>query len=315
MLRLDNGFWVMVRHSSLRRDARSIVSRLIEERRPLNRVMLTTDGPVAADLVGGHLDVVVREAIAGGSDPVDAVRMATINPSTYLGLDAFIGSISPGRWADVLLVSDLAEFKVESVLVGGRPPTCSPEYPGNLRVPPIRRAPVTPSLLRSVAETGPAVRMEGILTRVEERPLRYGGVVAALVARDGSWIVGMVLTNVKVDALVSSFTGGQDILLLGSDTEKLAALYDDLVRQGSGILSSNYNLPLPLLGVLSMMGVAELAEHIARLGAAIQLPADVPLEFALLFMALGVLPDVRLTPGGVLEVKSGEILARPLSLG
>ena len=48
-------------------------------------------------MVRGHLDEVVRQVIAGGIDPLDAVRMATLHPAVYLGLDAHLGSVAPGR--------------------------------------------------------------------------------------------------------------------------------------------------------------------------------------------------------------------------
>ena len=314
MLRLDNGFWVMVRHSSLRPDARRILAGLLDSERPLTRVMLTTDGPVAADLVNGHLDLVVREAIAAGIGTIDAIRMATINPATYLGLDGYIGSLSPGRYADIAIVSDLENFSVESVLVGGRPPASAPNYPPGLQGRELVEADLTASQLSELLDRAPAARLDGLLTRALGSR-GAGDAIAALVARDGSWIVVMSVANLELDALASSYSGSGDILLIGRDLDLVAECYHRMMRSGPGIATPRRFLPLPLLGSLSLLPVSDLAAIIDELSADIHLRAgDIPFEFLLLFLGLGVLPDRRLTPGGVLDVKSGKILAAPTRL-
>ena len=83
-------------------------------------VMFITDD-VAPDflLEHGHLDNAVRVAIAHGVDPVLAVQAATVAPAEYLGLRHDIGSIAPGRFADILFVADLSDFRPQRVLVDG----------------------------------------------------------------------------------------------------------------------------------------------------------------------------------------------------
>ena len=81
--------------------------------------MLTADGVTPQTLVGGHLDTVVRRVIEGGVDPVDAMRMATLHAATYLGLDAHVGSVAPGRCADLVVVSSLEDFVPERVMCDG----------------------------------------------------------------------------------------------------------------------------------------------------------------------------------------------------
>jgi adenine deaminase len=313
--RLDLGFWTMVRHSSLRPDAARIAAGLLGHP-ALHRTMVTTDGPVAADLVRGHLDTVVREVIGAGLDPVDAVRMASLNPATYYGIDRHVGAVAPGRFADLVVVDDMQEFRPQVVLRGGEPVRSAvrPSYPVTSRGAPIVRAELSAADLVAATSGAPTVRLDGIITR--RLPVDPpSGSRAVLLARDGSWRVGMNVANVEVRALASSFTGTGDVLLLGSDADLLVAAYHRLVDIEGGIVTPTRTVPLPLFGVLSDLPVDELADVVASLSSEVKVAgADVPLEFLLLFLTLGVLPEVRLTPGGVLEVKTGRILAEPTGL-
>ena len=68
----------------------------------------------------GHLDHVVRQAIRQGVDPLTAVQMVTLNTAQCFRVDRHLGSISPGRCADINFISDLAEVRVDKVMVDGK---------------------------------------------------------------------------------------------------------------------------------------------------------------------------------------------------
>jgi adenine deaminase len=68
----------------------------------------------------GHMNRVVRHAIDCGCDPLIALQMATINTATHFGLERDIGSITPGRRADVILTSDLKTLPIETVIARGQ---------------------------------------------------------------------------------------------------------------------------------------------------------------------------------------------------
>ena len=314
LARLRAGLWVMIRHSSLRPDARRIASGLAESR-GMQRMMLTTDGPVAADLLSGHLDVVLREVIAGGIDPVEAIRMATLNPATYLGLDQFLGALAPGRFADIVALDSLSGCHVQCVfkggqLIGDHTPVGYPTLKG----PAILRTELSESALRQAAAPAPTVRLEGVISR-KVAPSRGSGATAFLVARDGSWMVAMNVANIAVTAIVSSFTGTGDVLLLGSDFGQLVVAYQRVVAMQGGIVTPERELSLPLFGVLSDLSIQELAREVTGLASGIRMDGGtIPLEYLLLFLTLGVLPELRLTPGGVFEVKTGLFLTSPISL-
>lgn len=83
--------------------------------------ILCTDDSHAGTLVNeGHMDRVVRHAIAQGLPPMAALQMATINTAEHFGVSRQVGMIAPGRWADILLVDDLKNFRAELVLACGQ---------------------------------------------------------------------------------------------------------------------------------------------------------------------------------------------------
>ncbi len=95
--RARQGIAVMLRESSLRPDLSELLAAVKEAPALVSRLMLTADGSMPAFVrAHGFVDNLIRLAMAGGIAPVDAYRMATLNPATYYGLDAHVGSIAPG---------------------------------------------------------------------------------------------------------------------------------------------------------------------------------------------------------------------------
>src|SRR3989442_983809 len=108
--RARHGIAVMLRESSLRPDLNGLLDALKEAPALVSRLMLTCDGSMPAFLrAHGFVDHLLRVVLERGVAPVDAYRMATLNPATYFGLDGDLGGIAPGRYADVCLLDGLAD--------------------------------------------------------------------------------------------------------------------------------------------------------------------------------------------------------------
>jgi adenine deaminase len=111
----------MLRYGSGWKDVESQVKAITEKGIDSRHFILCTDDSHAETLVEeGHMDRVLRHAIKTGLDPMAAIQMATINTAEHFGLDREIGQIAPGRYADVVLVSDLYDFKAETVIAKGK---------------------------------------------------------------------------------------------------------------------------------------------------------------------------------------------------
>ena len=82
--------------------------------------MMCTDDKHPDDIAHeGHIDHMVRKAISLGLDPIKAIQMATINAAVHFRKEHLLGSLSPGRWADVILTRDLHDLRAEFVFFKG----------------------------------------------------------------------------------------------------------------------------------------------------------------------------------------------------
>jgi adenine deaminase len=118
--RLRLGMHVMIREGSIRSDLASI-AKIKDAGVDLRRVMLVTDGVAPGDLrERGYMEYVVQKAIECGFDPVHAIQMATINAAEYFFLDDIVGGIAPGKYADMVIISNPKKISVEYVISKGK---------------------------------------------------------------------------------------------------------------------------------------------------------------------------------------------------
>lgn len=118
--RARQGMKVMMRFGSAWHDVAAQVKAITELGLDPRAFLLCTDDSHSETLVcEGHMDRVLRHAIAQGLPPLKAIQMATINTAEYFGVSREMGMIAPGRFADVLLVGDLTVFNVEMVIARG----------------------------------------------------------------------------------------------------------------------------------------------------------------------------------------------------
>ncbi len=116
--RIEKGQYIMIRQGTAAKNLEGLIS-LFEE--PYSRrCMLASDDKHPADLISnGHIDGIIREAVKLGKDPLTAIRMATIQPAQYYGLRD-VGAVAPGYKANLLLLDNLEEVKVNTVFYKGR---------------------------------------------------------------------------------------------------------------------------------------------------------------------------------------------------
>ncbi|MBN8243022.1 adenine deaminase [Nitratireductor aquimarinus] len=118
--RVRQGMKAMLRLGSAWYDVASQIKAVTEQGLDPRNFILCTDDSHSGTLVNdGHMDRVVRHAIAQGLKPVTAIQMATINTAEHFRLERELGSIAPGRRADFLIVSDLAELVIDDVFARG----------------------------------------------------------------------------------------------------------------------------------------------------------------------------------------------------
>jgi adenine deaminase len=330
--RARQGIAVMLRESSLRPDLSGLLDALKDAPALTSRLMLTADGSMPAFIrAHGFVDNLVRLAMAGGVAPVDAYRMATLNAATYYALDAHIGAIAPGRFADVCVLADLAEPRPVMVIARGRVAGVDGQLTTRVPEPPWRRI-FTSAAARLAGRWQatpddftlprraryPVIRfVSAVISRLDERPLAPGDLHAALLDRAGRWVAPGVVAGFadRVDGLAATTTTDFNILAVGRNPAAMARAVNHLKRRGGGIVLVDgeriaYELPLPIGGIMargSLNEVADLEEglHAALVARGYAHHAPV---FSLFFLAADFLPAVRLSPLGVWDVKRGRVL-------
>ncbi len=119
--RVRQGMKAMLRYGSGWLDVAPQVKAITEMGLDSRRFLLCTDDSHAETLVNeGHMDRVLRHAVSQGLPPLTAIQMMTINTAEHFGLSREIGMIASGRWADILLVPDIADFHAHKVFAKGR---------------------------------------------------------------------------------------------------------------------------------------------------------------------------------------------------
>lgn len=119
--RVRQGMKVMLRYGSAWHDVAAQAGAIRDMKLDSRRFMFCTDDSHAQTLSrDGHMDRVLKHAIAEGLPPMTAIQMMTINTAEHFGLAREMGMIAPGRWADIVLTRDLEDFRAEIVVAKGQ---------------------------------------------------------------------------------------------------------------------------------------------------------------------------------------------------
>jgi len=119
--RARRGIWAMIREGSAWHDLEEVIKAVTERRIDTRRIILVTDDRHPEDiLVEGHIDHVLRRAIQEGVDPITAIQMVTVNTAEHYKVDLDVGGIAPAKFADILIVEDLAKVKISTVIANGK---------------------------------------------------------------------------------------------------------------------------------------------------------------------------------------------------
>ena len=322
--RLRAGMTLLLQEKSLAPD----VLRTAEEYGRALNVCLVTDDVMPDDLMArGHLDLLVREAIRLGWDPVDAIRAATLAPARRMRLYDR-GGIAPGQVAHLVLVDDLEEFRARMVFArgvlvasDGHPvPDAWPsiQAPAGIGRGTVRLAPPGPERFRIPVpaghRAGRPVRVRviemvptGTVTRAAEAtvPVDAGALdweatdlcLAAVFERHGrrgTVGVGLVRGALQRGAVATTWAhDSHNLLVLGRSAAEMAAAARWVIAHDGGIVAVRGDtvlagVPLPVAGIMSDQPVTAVAAQLAAFRTA--LTADLGFVNRSPIMALGVLP-------------------------
>jgi adenine deaminase len=333
LAKLRAGMWVQLREGSAWHDVEKLAPVLLEDGIDSRHALLVTDDMHPETLATvGHLNHAVRTAIRAGLHPLLAIQMATVNGAEYMGRRHDVGSIAPGRCADVLLVEDLAELRPHLVIADGEPIGQQPayEYPARARnTVRLARTPTAADLRVAASGSAARVRAIGMVAgelatehRVVEAPV-VGGEVradpgldlakAASIERHGGpgtigvgFVQGLGLQRGAVASTVAH--DNHNLLVVGMDDDDMLAAVARLRETGGGMVAVDGGrvigeVRLPIAGLMSDRSVPEVADEVRSLDRAYKdLGCDLEYPFMMVsFLSLGVIPALRVTNRGLVD--------------
>jgi len=342
--RLEMGYSAMIREGYIRRDLE--ILRPLIGKIDLRRCTLSTDGTDPALLLSqGYFADVVQKAVAMGLAPIEAIRMATLNPAAHLGLDHLLGGIAPGRYADIIILPDPSTMTPDLVLSAGKVVA-----KGGKTLVPLRRTPHPAPLYETVKV--PVFKPEQVAVPLTACPLagkvRTMDIQAnGLVAREGQAEItaqnGCICADPKHDLLKAVFiervsgTGERFVGFVRGWGMKQGAVATSLAWDASAIVAVGTNdrdltaainrvielqggtalvvdgllrveIPAPIAGYIAEMRIEDLASALTDLQMAIAgLGSNLPKALlTLVTMTSAAIPFIRITEKGYFRFREND---------
>jgi adenine deaminase len=340
--KLRLGMWLMIRQGSAAKNLRDLLPAVTPQNK--NRCLFVLDDQEPRDLIQkGEIDQLLREAVALGLDPVAAVQMATFNPSERFALRDR-GAIAPGRRADLAAVSDLREFKVSLTLKDGKivaregrsyplfHTLFDPRVFQTFKMKPLNEASFHLSLGAEKAWVI-GVLPDQILTRKLSLPVKKdprGTVVsdpqadilkiAVIERHKASGNIGLGLVKgfgLKRGALATSVAhDSHNLVVVGASDEEMRKAAEEVEKMQGGFViidqgAVKASLPLPFAGLISLETaetVSSQMENLSQAARELGIILDNPF-LTLSFLTLPVIPELKLTDKGLVDVSEFRIIS------
>ena len=346
--KLRLGMQVMAREGSASPDLAALLELIRTHPTAARFTMLCSDEEDPNDLLTiGHMDDKLRKTVKAGIDPVTAIAMASLNAAAYFGLADRLGSVTPGKLADIVVFSDLETFGVKLVLSGGR----LVARDGEMLVaatPPVRPDALTSRVERSHPFTAEDFRVPAPDASATVRVVRVsdGTLVSEAVTHQVTVVDGAAQPDIAADVLKLAvidrhspagrlatgfvqgfgFTEGAvattychvhyDLLTLGTSDAELAHAANVVREMGGGMAVVRRGeviarWELPIVGIFSSQPLREARDSFVTINEAIR---SLGCSFrapvlALSFVALPTIPSYGLTDLGLIDVATQQIVS------
>lgn len=341
------GMYVKIREGSAWHDLREVIKSITEHKISSRFAILVSDDSHPETLIqDGHMDYIVRRAIEEGVSPVEAISMVTLNVAECFYLTPDFGSVSPGKVADINILDNLDEVKVDEVLISGK----LVAEKGDLKEKPTlvsypQWAKNTVKLKQPILESdfnlktdlsavkANVIQIEeakvGTQCQVVDLEVREG-LVLANIEKDiakvavferhhftGSKAVGFVTGfGFKKGAVASTYAhDGHNLLIVGTNDNDMALAGNTLAESGGGMVAVSDGkvlgqVVLPIAGLMSDQSAAKVQIAIQQLEKSWKtLGCDLVSPFmTMALLALPVIPDIRITNKGLFDVNSFQFI-------
>ncbi len=335
------GMYAMLREGSAWHDLK-VVGKAVSENEIDSRyaVLVSDDTHPHTLLNDGHLDHIVRRAIAEGIDPVEAIQMVTINCAQCFQMDNEIGSITPSKCADIIFIDNLKDFNIKKVMIDGElvaedgkmlyefPRYTYPEFAMNTMHIGEKITADTFKVKTEKKDKVTVRTIEIIPARVSdyERHITLDvkdGFIESDIEQDvlktfvferhnntGTHGVGFVKGfNIKRGAMASTVAhDAHNLLVIGTNDEDMALAANTLIECGGGMCAVCDGevlglVELPLAGIMNVKSAEEMSEKVGNLDKAWKkIGCDIVSPFmTMALIPLACLPELRLTNRGLVD--------------
>lgn len=337
--KLRLGLTIFIREGTATRNLLPLLPLITPENH--GSICFCTDDRIPADLIDkGSIDYMIRVAIENGIDPMMAVRMGTVNTARYFGLKKY-GVVAPGRYADLVVFSDLQNIMPEQVYRGGqlvaedgqmvveREPMRAMDLRGTVNIAPDQLDFSIPAAGTDIHVIG-SIRDQIVTDHFIEPATIAGGFAISDPKRDilkfaiverhratgnigKGFIKGFGLQRGAIAGTVAH--DHHNLTVIGVDDVSMASAVKAITEMGGGLVVVDgervlAQLPLPVAGLLSESPIEEVrATYDMLIEKAHELGNDMSDPFmAMSFMGLEVIPKLKLTDKGLVDVEQFKIV-------
>jgi len=345
--RLALGMNILVREGSTERNLEPLVRGLIGENAATHHWMMCTDDKHPDDIAReGHIDHMVRKSVSMGLDPIKAIQMATINAAVHFRKEHILGSLTPGKWADVILTRDLQDLQAEFVFYKGVLVAENGRLTRDIKIPAFPRW-IRQTVKITRGRQASDFRLEAGFPMVKAWVIRifpdqiinegnmeilnvFNGNIQtdpekdilklAVVERYGkNGNIGITFVNgfgLKHGALASSVSHDHhNIVIVGADEASMATCVRAIENMQGGLVVCDRDetlaeLALPIGGLLSDQRADVVISALKKMNeAARSLGCSLPAPFMTLsFISLPTVPKFGLTDMGLVDVDKHKII-------
>ncbi|MFB0561654.1 MAG: adenine deaminase [Candidatus Lokiarchaeia archaeon] len=345
--KLRRGVFLMIREGSASKNLASLIKPIIEMRLDTRNCLLATDDKSPEDLKEeGEVDFLIRRCIEEGLEPMKAYQMATLNPVCYLGVDNRLGSITPGKNADIVLLEDLEKVTVDTTIISGVPVVVNrkfevniPAYeysseiqssvnvgkvpePDKFRIKAHNKENQKVKLIR-VSEGSLFTSFETEYLRVESGtvmpdPKKDVLQVAVVERHHASGGIGKGFVRgfgLKEGSIASTVAhDSHNIVIIGTNWNDMAKAVSEIVEMQGGMVVVNKakriaHLPLNFAGLMSTEPIEKVIEKRKKLKKAVkEMGCELESPFMTMsFLSLPVIPELKITEKGLIDVIKQEV--------
>lgn len=342
--KMSRGQWIMIREGTAAKNLEALIA--LCEPPYHQRAIFVTDDRHPEDLIEeGHMDNAVRKAIRLGADPIRAIKMCTFNTAQYFQRKQY-GAVAPGYHADLVVLSDLEQVKVEKVYINGKltvddgiltdpleiKAVYDPVIWNSFHMQPVTpdqiSYPVTADQLRVISLKEHDLLTDELIVDLTEENKQNGGIdlerdivkMAVFERHHNTGHIGIGFVHgygLKAGAIATSVAhDAHNLIALGINDADMAAAADRVRELQGGLVVVRdgkvlEELPLPIAGLMCAFTCKEAAERLSRLKDAARslgVSDDIDAFMTLAFVSLPVIPKLRLNGRGLIDVEKQEVV-------